>query len=80
MVRFYEGGLRTVDPGRGAFIRADANAKKSGEERLRRRRIHSTRRSGLQGRLTLLEEAANGGVALETNGDFIGVAGFDVRA
>src|SRR6266852_9545206 len=40
----------------------------------------SARRSRRQGRLTLVQEAADGGVALETDCDFVSVAGFGVCA
>src|SRR5713226_1645577 len=38
------------------------------------------RRSGRQGRLALLQEAADGGVAFEADGDFVGAAGLCVRS
>src|SRR5713101_2413116 len=42
--------------------------------------ILSARRSRHKGGLTLLQEAADGGVALETDGDFVSVAGLGVCA
>jgi len=70
---------KKMSRGKRTRIGLSENRTRNRKRGQRKAQILSVRRSRRQRRLTLLQEAADGGVALETACDFVRVAGFGRR-